>query len=500
MAAEPEDMGSQGVPPSFVPSDKRQRRTSRTANNPMNAASDNPAGIPAQAVSPQSAQQQSAAQQSAPQQSAVPPSFIPAARRRSTTPSAASSASAVNAAESPVATPARKSGQAAQDIPQSFQPAQRPIRRTSGSSRTAPAQRPVTPGTTPVAPYGTRSAMPRANAASPRAGTVPFANGTAAGAAVRPPKRRHIGRLIIAVLLSIVLLAALGTFGVWNWIDGKLVKAPWLTDRADTPASTWLVLGSDEREGGDSDITGSRSDTILVLTKPEQGASSLISIPRDSLVSVEGYSMKINAVGELYDNRTMVSAVEQITGQKIDHVAQIKFNGLTAVVDALGGIELCYDSDVSDPYSGLEWQAGCHMADGTTALAFSRMRYADVNGDFGRGERQRQVIGAIMKKGLSSETLSNPGTIMSVADTTLNAVTVDESTNPYTLLTMALAFRDATGENGVTGSVYWIDPGYYVDGVGSSVLLDDQRNLDLFSQLADGSHAPGTVGTLAENQ
>ena len=57
-----------------------------------------------------------------------------------------------------------------------------------------------------------------------------------------------------------------------------------------------------------------------------------------------------------------------------------------------------------------------------------------------------------------------------------------------------------TGENGVTGSVYWIDPGYYVDGVGSSVLLDDQRNLDLFSQLADGSHAPGTVGTLAENQ
>lgn len=105
-----------------------------------------------------------------------------------------------------------------------------------------------------------------------------------------------------------------------------------------------------------------------------------------------------------------------------------------------------------------------------------------------------------MKKGLSSETLSNPGTIMSVADTTLNAVTVDESTNPYTLLTMALAFRDATGENGVTGSAYWIDPGYFVDGVGSSVLLDDQRNLDLFSQLADGSHAPGTVGTLAENQ
>lgn len=297
-----------------------------------------------------------------------------------------------------------------------------------------------------------------------------------------------------------MLATAFGAFGAWNWVDGRLNKTDWLTDRSDTPASTWLVLGSDEREDGDSDITGSRTDTILVLTKPENGSSSLISIPRDSLVAIDDSYMKINAISQLYDGRALVDEVEQITGQKIDHVAQIKFNGLKDVVDALGGIELCYDSDVDDPYSGLQWQAGCHTADGATALAFSRMRYADANGDFGRGDRQRQVIGAIMKKGLSSATLSNPGTLTSVADTTLGAITVDERTNPYTLLTMALAFRDATGDSGVTGSVYWTDPDYYVDGVGSSVLLDDQRNLELFSELANGTHTPGTVGTLAESQ
>ena len=82
----------------------------------------------------------------------------------------------------------------------------------------------------------------------------------------------------------------------------------------------------------------------------------------------------------------------------------------------------------------------------------------------------------------------------------LNAITVDEQTNPYTLLMMALAFRDATGASGITGSVYWSNPDYYVDGVGSSVLLDDQRNLELFTALADGTHEPGVVGTLAESQ
>ena len=60
---------------------------------------------------------------------------------------------------------------------------------------------------------------------------------------------------------------------------------------------------------------------------------------------------------------------------------------------------MCYDKDVSDPYSQLNWTAGCHTADGTTALAFSRMRYARTRkGDFGRAARQRQVINAIVKR------------------------------------------------------------------------------------------------------
>ena len=319
--------------------------------------------------------------------------------------------------------------------------------------------------------------------------------------------RATAGMLALGMLqpMLVVLVAALilSVFGAWQWVDSKLNRSDWLTDTPNTPASTWLILGSDERDGstdygGVDNISGFRTDTILVLIKPKSGPSSLVSIPRDSLMNVDNQYMKINAVALIAGKKALVSNVEQITGQKIDHVAQIKFGGLQNVVNALGGIELCYDEDVQDSYSGLNWKAGCHTADGSTALSFSRMRYADARGDFGRNERQRQVISAIVKKASSSETLTNPSKIVAVSNAAMSALTVDEKTNPYTLLTMALAFKSATGSNGISGSVYWSDPDYYVDGVGSSVLLDDAKNTELFNQLADGTYKAGTVGNLAE--
>lgn len=312
-------------------------------------------------------------------------------------------------------------------------------------------------------------------------------------------KARKAFHAAIATLLVLVIVLTVALFGAWNWVDGHLNKTPWLSDMNNSSATSWLILGSDERDGADaSDITGFRTDTILVLTKPMSGPSSLISIPRDSLVVIDDQYMKINAVAELYDRQTLVEQVEQITGHKIDHVAQLQFGGLINVVDALGGVELCYDQDVDDAYSGLQWTAGCHVSDGNTALAFARMRYSDAQSDFGRAERQRQVIGAIVKKGMSKEILGNFTTVRNVAQAGLDALTVDENTNPYTLAQMVLAFKDASSDEGISGTVYWQDPAYYVDGVGSSVLLDDERNLQLFDELNDGSHEPGAVGTLSE--
>lgn len=163
-----------------------------------------------------------------------------------------------------------------------------------------------------------------------------------------------MGRVILAFFLAVILALGLSIFSAWNWVDGQLNKQSWLTNKADTAGESWLILGSDEREGtiGDAgDVTGFRTDTILVLTKPKSGPSSLISIPRDSLVEIDQSYMKINAVAQLYSGKQLVNEVEDITGQKINHVTMVQFGGLVKVVDALGGVELCYDQDVSDPYS-----------------------------------------------------------------------------------------------------------------------------------------------------
>ncbi|MBU9890007.1 LCP family protein [Bifidobacterium breve] len=431
-----------------------------------------------------------------------PPSFIPSAGRRSRaspqtprtiTPSSSSRTpraaggndNGIPPSFSPNVNRSARRSTSASSQPQSIPPTQ--ARRSSGSSRNA-----STPASSVI-----RSATPS------RTPVVAMTSGHNSAIAIRDRGHKVRNGVIGAVILLIAALV-LAVFGAWGWVDGKLNKADWLTTAADTPASTWLILGSDERDGstnfgGVDDISGYRTDTILVLTKPKSGPSSLISIPRDSLMNVDDQYMKINAVAQLVGKKALVGEIEQLTGQKIDHVAQVKFGGLQKVVDALGGVELCYDQDVQDAYSGLNWTAGCHNADGSTALSFSRMRYADATGDFGRNARQRQVISAIVKKASSKETLTNPKTVTTMAEAGLSALTVDGKTTPLTLVNMALAFKDATGSKGISGSVYWSNPDYYMDGVGSSVLLDDAKNTELFSQLAAGTHAAGTVGTLAES-
>lgn len=446
----------------------------------------------------------------------APPSFIPSAgRRKSTSPSRKASAQSADQqipSFSPTAKPAH-SGTNASEAPRSFQPAATRSsdapRRTAPSTRSAQAhddrayanQAPAS-----FAPSNARASQPRGTTRLSGSSSVSSLRGSSANrpsAATKtmPRRRHHPGRIILTVLLVLIMALGLSVFSAWNWVDGQLNKKSWLTSKADTAGESWLILGSDERDGttGDTgEVTGFRTDTILVLTKPASGSSSLISIPRDSLVEIDQQYMKINAVAQLYSGKQLVNEVEDITGQKINHVALIQFGGLVKVVDALGGIELCYDQDVDDPYSSLNWTAGCHTADGNTALAFSRMRYADAQGDFGRAARQRQVINAIVKKASSRQTLMNFSKAKTVAQAALNSVTVDEKASTASLLRMALAFKSASGDKGISGSVYWTDPDYYVDGVGSSVLLDEQKNLDLFSQLATGKHASGTVGTLAE--
>lgn len=313
-------------------------------------------------------------------------------------------------------------------------------------------------------------------------------------------RKKHYVLITISLLLSILLIvAAILGFNAYHFVESNMKKTAWTTNTPDTQEKTWLILGSDQREGAEAkEITGFRMDTILVLTKPVNGHSSLISIPRDSLVSINNRRMKINSVAQIFGKPALTKVVESITGHHIDHVAEIRFEGLTRVVDSMDGVELCYNRTVKDRFSGLDWKAGCHHSNGATALAFARMRHGDPESDFGRAKRQRMVISAIIKKASSKDTLTNFDKVKKLSQAGLNSIIFDENSTPMSLIDMALAFKDATGADGISGTVYWTNPNYIIRGIGSSVLLDDSKNIELFNQLSAGTHTPGSVGTLAE--
>jgi LCP family protein required for cell wall assembly len=280
----------------------------------------------------------------------------------------------------------------------------------------------------------------------------------------------------------------------WWWVEGKINHVDALSGLPGTPGQTYLIVGSDSREGWVDDGTvGARTDTIMLIHQPENGPTAMISIPRDSYVEIPGYGgNKINAAFAFGGPQLLVQTVEQLSGLTIDRYVEVGFLGVTGLVDAIGGVELCYDADVNDPYSTLVWQAGCHQADGTTALAFSRMRYADPQGDIGRTARQQQVVSAVADGVLNPSTILNPTKLMPTASAGLDSFRVSDGTGAFGLLRMAMVVNGARGADAVTGTPPIASIDHRVEGAGSTVLLDPDTIDEFWRTIADGGHAPGT--------
>ncbi|WP_226909349.1 LCP family protein [Georgenia ruanii] len=289
-------------------------------------------------------------------------------------------------------------------------------------------------------------------------------------------------------MVLLVLLIA-WPVGLLVWADGKIQHTEALSGASNTPGTTYLIAGSDSRADGTipDGTEGQRTDSIMLLQQPASGPAALISLPRDTYVEIPGHGgNKLNAAYALGGAPLLVQTVEHLTGLTVDHYVQIGMGGVQQVVDAVGGVELCLDYNVSDPESMLEWTAGCHIADGPTALAFSRMRKQDPKGDIGRAERQRQVVGAVVKKVATPATLLNPADQVKLLDAGTGALVVDTDTGIVDLGRMALAFRAATGPNGIVGTPPVANLNYRPGRIGSAVLLDQDKAPTFFQRMRDG--------------
>jgi len=308
------------------------------------------------------------------------------------------------------------------------------------------------------------------------------------------------------VVLAVIAYPFVLAIVAWTSLDR--VDALGSSDRAGTPGRTFLVVGSDSRDElsaeerrnlGTGRVRGRRTDTIMLLHVPGGGRPTvLVSIPRDSYVPIPGHgSNKINAAYAFGGPRLLVRTVEQATGLRIDNYVETGLGGFAAVVDAVGGVEVCVSRALRDTKAHINVKAGCQEFDGRTALGYARARYSDPRGDLGRVERQRKVLSAIVSRTLSPSVLAVPWRSIPAAHAGGNALTVDEGTSPVALGQFVLGMRAAAGGGGLSITVPVGNPNYQTSA-GSSVLWDQAGARRLFSALR--ANDTEKIRPLAEEQ
>ena len=226
------------------------------------------------------------------------------------------------------------------------------------------------------------------------------------------PRRHHAGRTILVVLLGLLTAAIVAYVIVLSPVDRKIAFSE--SDRQAlsghltpcTPVTPYyaLLLGSDSRNDGEP----ARTDTIMLARiDPLADKVTLVSIPRDTKVELEGHgTQKINAAYAFGGVSGITSAVSGLTNVNISQVALIDFDGLTSLIDAIGGVTVTVPVDINDPdYTGLVMAAGVYEMDGNTAMLFSRVRHGFALGDYQRQANQRILIQAIVQKLRSNPTL-----------------------------------------------------------------------------------------------
>lgn len=251
-----------------------------------------------------------------------------------------------------------------------------------------------------------------------------------------------------------------------------------------------LLLGSDAR----ANDTASRSDTmILVRVDANVGKATLVSIPRDTKVEIEGHgTQKINAAYAFGGPAGAVEAVEKMSGIEISHYAEIHFDELEKAVDQLGGIWVdvpVSSNQTGSSHSKYQFSAGMQKMSGEQVLVFARERYGYNEGDFQRAENQRIVVQSLADAVLSLPPTDLPGTVQSLA----NCISTDYSLNE--LIELAQTFQSA--EHYYFYSAMVPSTTQTIDGVSYTITLEDEWvNM---MQMVDTGQDPSKANVLTKN-
>lgn len=267
---------------------------------------------------------------------------------------------------------------------------------------------------------------------------------------------------------------------------GSILLEPW----DGTSRFTILVMGLDRRPGETG--LAFRTDTIMLVSiNPADSSIGILSIPRDLYVPVPGYSQlqRINTpmvLGELRCTgcgpELAMQTVQNNMGIRVNEYAAVDFNGFIKFIDAIGGIEVTVNYNISDRtypnmyygYDPFYLPAGTHQLDGATALKFARTRHG--SSDFQRAQRQQQVLYAIRDRLLEPDVLpqlilQSPTLYAQFQENISTGLTLDQ------MLQLTLYLKDVPVENIRTGVVDQRYTQPYTTKTGAQVLVPNRARL-----------------------
>ncbi|UFU07530.1 LCP family protein [Ruania halotolerans] len=379
----------------------------------------------------------------------------------------------------------------------------------------------------------------------------------------RAPGRRALPT-VMAVVLFLVTFAGTGAAFAYQSLQGGVDRHNLDdilgTDRPtngssepDNPddalegeAYNVLVMGTDSRDGeenadlggGANSVEGMRSDTTLLLhVAADRSRVDVVSIPRDLLVTIpscslpdgsstyEQYDAMFNGAFALggstgdvgYAAGCTVRTVEAMTDIYIDDFVVVDMAGFKDMVDAIGGVDMCFEEDMYSEDAKLDITAGCHTLDGETALAVARARKGVGLGDgsdIGRIDRQQELLTNMVEQVLDRNILTNSTELYQFLQAATSSLTTsDRIGNLTTMAGLAYSLRgtDVDEVNFATIPFDWagnrVRPNYLTDELWASIredepmvlppdedATDEEATTDDSTEVDGSSDASGTQG------
>jgi LCP family protein required for cell wall assembly len=266
-----------------------------------------------------------------------------------------------------------------------------------------------------------------------------------------------------------------------------------------------LVVGLDTREGltdeqllqlGTEDNGSRLTDTVMwVQYDADEDEVRMVSFPRDLAVAPDGHLRKLNALHRAGGPELLVTTVEDLVGEDLDHYVEVDLAGFIRLADTLDGVEVCLPEPMRDREAGVRLPAGCQQLSATQAAGIVRARHvADRfgTGTAGRAARQQYFIRQAVAEAVSSSTLTSPARLGGLVALARESVVVDAGFSTGELLRFANAFRTFDPDQ-IVGATVPFTSSRLDDGLFYDQLTDEAE--DLFAAMRTGGDLPASLAT-----